>query len=53
MRWIQRMEFAQIASEKLHEEIERLQNENDAYERQIQWAKGIFKMKGIQWEDHE
>lgn len=53
VRWIQRMEFAQIASEKLHEEIERLQNENDAYERQIQWAKGIFKMKGIQWEDHE
>jgi hypothetical protein len=52
VRWIHRMEFAQIANDKLHEENERLRNENDAYERQIQWAKGVFKMKGIQWEDH-
>lgn len=53
VRWIQRMEFAQIANEKLHQEIDRLQNENEAYEKQIQWAKGVFKMKGIQWEDYE
>lgn len=53
VRWIQRMEFAQIANDKKQEEIDRLQNENDTYERQIQWAKGVFKMKGIQWEEHK
>ena len=51
LRMVQQLTFAQIANEKLHDENQRLENENQVYERQLQWAKGIFKMKGIRWED--
>jgi len=50
LRMVQQLAFSRIANEELHKENERLSNENAVYERQIQWAKGIMKVKGIPWE---
>lgn len=50
LRMVQQLTFSQIANEELHKENERLSNENDVYEKQIQWAKGIMKVKGIPWD---
>jgi hypothetical protein len=44
LRMIQQLTFKQL-------ELERLANENEAYEKQIQWAKAIFKVRGIPWND--
>lgn len=35
----------------LEREMARLKNENQAYEKQLQWAKGVLKDRGFPWDD--
>jgi len=52
IRMIGQVTLAQMAKERADAEVERLANENAAYEKQIRWAKATFKVKGIPWEDN-
>jgi len=51
LRMVQQLVFTQAANEQLHRDNERLANENETYEKQIEWAKAIFKVKEIPWDD--
>lgn len=51
LRMIQRLEFAQIANAKLHEDNERLLNENERYETQMRRAKALLKLHNIRFDE--
>lgn len=49
-----RVDELQKENDELRESVadrERLANENEAYEKQIRWAKATFKLKQIPWDD--
>ena len=51
LRMANQLAFRELKNQEQDAEIDRLQNENEAYERQIRWAKGIFRVRGIKWDD--
>lgn len=51
LRMISELAFAEAKKRACEVEQERLQNENDAYEKQIRWAKALFRLRGIPWDD--
>ncbi len=51
LRMVQQLTFAQIANEKLHEDNDRLMNENDAYEVQMRKVKALLKLHAIQFDE--
>lgn len=50
LRMVQQLTFAQIANDKLHEENERLENENMAYEQQMRRARALMELNNIRFE---
>jgi hypothetical protein len=51
LRMVQQLAFAEVRNQEQDAEIERLNNENEAYEKQIRWAKATFKVRGIPWDE--
>lgn len=51
LRMVNELAFAESQKRSCEADRERLENENEAYERQIRWAKATFKVKGIPWDD--
>lgn len=52
LRLINKLAFAEARKRECEAEAERLANENAAYEKQIRWAKAMFQLKGIPWDDN-
>lgn len=51
LRMVQQLTFAQIANDKLHEENDRLENENTAYEAQMRRARALMKLHNIRFDE--
>lgn len=51
LRMVQQLTFAQIANNKLHEENDRLENENMAYEAQMRRARALFKLHNLRFDE--
>jgi hypothetical protein len=52
VRMINQVALTHLAKEKAEAEVERLQNENAVYEKQIRWAKATFRLRGIPWDEN-
>jgi hypothetical protein len=51
LRMVQQLTFAQIANNKLHEDNERLESENVAYEHQMRKAMALMKLHNISFDE--
>lgn len=50
-RIVQKLTFAHLANVKLHEQVERLENENERYETQMRRAKALLKLHNIKFDE--
>jgi len=51
LRMVQQLTFTQLANDKLHENNERLANENERYETQMRRAKALLKLHDIKFDE--
>lgn len=52
-RFIAQLSLVEGQKAELRERIEQLEAENEAYEQQIRWAKGVFAAKGLTWDEEK